>query len=122
MIDVPEESFFRALRKLTGHDGAAEYELDLTGLDLAQAGASIQRMLERSRFRAPRTVAVRLDPPAAGGGETLFGPVGRMLMEAMRAGRVTRCRPLPEPGAGFWISLAGNAKARADEPGETGKD
>lgn len=117
MTDVPEESFFRALRKLTGHDGAAEYELDLTGLDLAHAGASIQRMLERSRFRPPRTVAVRLDPPPAGGGETLFGPVGRMLVDAMRGGRLTRCRPLSEPGTGFWVALAGNAKGREDDEG-----
>lgn len=99
------------LRRLTGFREHAEYELDLRGLDLPHARASVARMLERSRFRPPRSVAVRIDAPAADGGETLFQPIGRMLVEALRAGRLTRCRPLPEPGTGFWIRLAGNPEA-----------
>jgi hypothetical protein len=119
MTEIPEDTFLRALRKLTGHDETGEYELDLTGLDLAHAVASVERMVERSRFRQPRTVVVRLDPPAEGGGETLFGPIGRFLVESMRAGHLTRCRPLSEPGAGFWIALTGNPEA-AEEAEQEG--
>ena len=84
------------LRRITGFHDSAEYELDLQGLDLVHAEASIERMLERSRFRPPRTVVIRIDPASATSGETLFQPVGRQLVEAMKAGAVARCRPLPE--------------------------
>ena len=102
------------LRRLTGFRDSAEYELDLRGLDLAHAQASIARMLERSRFRAPRTVVVRIEKATATSGETLFRAIGRQLVEAMKASLVRRCRPLPESGAGFWVELAGNPNAAGD--------
>jgi hypothetical protein len=108
--------FFRddELRRLTGFRDSAEYELDLRGLDLAHAQASIERMLERSRFRAPRTVVIRIEKPSATSGETLFRPLGRQLVAAMKGGLVRRCRPLPQGDAGFWVELAGNPNAAAD--------
>jgi hypothetical protein len=102
------------LRRLTGFRESAEYELDLCGLDPAHAAASVERMIERSRFRPPRTVTIRMEPPTGEGGETLFQPIGRMLVAAMRAGRLVRCRPLPEPGTGFWIVLTGNPQSVDD--------
>jgi hypothetical protein len=105
--------FFRDedLRRLTGFRDSAEYELDLCGLDLAHAQASIERMLERSRFRPPRTVVIRIDKATATSGETLFRPIGRQLVGAMKASVILRCRPLPDGNAGFWIELAGNPNA-----------
>ncbi len=103
------------LRRLTGFHDSAEYELDLCGLDLAHARASVERMLERSRFRQPRSVVVRIDPASPVSGETLFQPIGRMLLEAMRAELVTRCSPLPEGEAGFWVRLKGNTDAGDDD-------
>ncbi len=108
------------LRRLTGFHDSAEYELDLCGLDLPHARASVERMLERSRFRRPRSVVIRIEKASATSGETLFQPIGRMLVEAMKAGLVLRCRPLPNDGAGFWIELAGNPRAAADD--EAGDD
>ncbi len=105
------------LRRLTGFHDQAEFELDLCGLDLAHARASVERMLERSRFRQPRSVVVRIDPASPVSGETLFQPIGRMLLDAMRADVVTRCSPLPEGDAGFWVRLRGNPDA-ADEDEE----
>ena len=99
------------IRRLTGFHDSAEYELDLCGLDHIHAEASIKRMLERSRFRPPRTLVIRLDKANATSGETLFRPVGRLLVEAMKSNLVARCRPLPAGNAGFWIELAGNPKA-----------
>ncbi len=104
------------LRRLTGIHDSAEYELDLRGLDRIHGEASIQRMLERSRFRLPRNVVVRIDKASPTSGATLFQPIGRLLVEAMKAGVVLRCNPLPEAGAGFWVSLKGNPKAAAEEP------
>ena len=103
------------LRRLTGIHDFAEYELDLRGLDRIHGEASVQRMLERSRFRLPRDVVIRVDRASPTSGATLFQPIGRLLVEAMKAGVVLRCNPLPEAGAGFWVSLKGNPNA-SEEP------
>ena len=71
------------LKRLTGYDDTAEYELDLCGLDLPHATESVARMIERSRFRAPRSVVVRLDPAGPDTGETLFQPIGRLLLDLL---------------------------------------
>ena len=99
------------IRRITGLRDSAEYELDLCGLDRLHAEASVERMLERSRFRPSRSVIVRIDKASATSGETLFQPIGRQLVAAMRADVVSRCRPLPEGSAGFWVELIGNPNA-----------
>ena len=104
------ESYYE--RKLRGSLGVADAEavLDLRGASPAQAEASVKDMLERSRFGARKTVAVRLDPPPEGGGETLFQPVGRLLLEAKRRGWIERLQTLPTAdGLGFYLALSGNA-------------
>ena len=105
------------IRWLTGFRDSAEYELDLRGLDHAHAEASVARMIERSRFLPPRDVVIRLDRPSATSGETPFRHIGRLLVAALRAGAVSRCKPLPESGSGWWVALAGNPNA-AGEDGE----
>jgi hypothetical protein len=96
------------LRRLTGQERDAEYELDLRGLDGPHGRDSVRLMLERSRFRAPRSVVVRLDPPPEGGGETLFQPIGRMLLEARRTGVLDRFSTLPsDTGLGFHLVTSG---------------
>ena len=110
------------IRRLSGMKDGAEYELDLCGLDLPHSIASVERMLERSRFRKPRSVAIRIDPATATSGETHFQPIGRLLIEAMKAKTVLQCRPLMEAGAGFWVSLAGNPNVDEDEQGAPADD
>jgi hypothetical protein len=102
------------IRRLVGFRDSAEYELDLRGLDRAHAEASVARLIERSRFLPPRQVVIRLDRPSATSGETLFRPIGRLLVAALRAGTVARCKPLPESGGGWWVALAGNPNAKED--------
>ncbi len=99
----------RELRRLAGHGSPAEYELDLTGVDGEHARIAIERMLERQRFRGePRSVVIRLDPAGPTSGETLFQPVGRQLLQAMKKGLIARCSPLSvKHGAGFTIELPG---------------
>lgn len=106
----PEE---RALKRLIGRGGPADYELDLTGVGAEHARLAIERMLERQRFRdEARSVVIRLDPAGPDSGETLFQPVGRQLLAAMRQGLVARCNPLaPKDGAGFTIELPGREGA-----------
>jgi hypothetical protein len=102
------ESYYEG--KLRGSLGVTDAEtiLDLRGAPRAQAEASIKDMLERSRFASGKTVAVRLDPPPEGGGETLFQPVGRLLLDAKRRGWIERLQTLPaQDGLGFYILLAG---------------
>jgi hypothetical protein len=96
--------------KLRGSLGVSDAEavLDLRGAAREQAAASLQDLLERSRFAARRSVAVRLDPPPEGGGETLFQPVGKALLEAKRRGWVEQLQTLPaRDGLGFYVVLAG---------------
>ena len=108
------ESYYEG--KLRGSLGVTDAEavLDLRGASPAQAEASVKDMLERSRFEAGKTVAVRLDPPPEGGGETLFQPVGRLLLDAKRRGWIERLRTLPAAdGLGFYLALAGNGARNA---------
>lgn len=97
----------RRLRRLLDRQGEADYELDLTGLDLAHAVASIDRMVERQRFRdVGRSVLVRIDPATPDSGETLFGRLGRHLLDLKRRGLVATLQPLdPSRGAGFNLTL-----------------
>jgi hypothetical protein len=99
----------RNLRRISGRSGPADYELDLTGVGPEHARLAIERMLERQRFRgAPRSVVIRIDPAGPDSGETLFRPVGRQLVVAMKRGLISRCSPLgPKDGAGFTIELPG---------------
>jgi hypothetical protein len=102
------ESYYEG--KLRGSLGATDAEtiLDLRGVPRAQAEASVKDMLERSRFAPGKTVAVRLDAPPEGGGETLFQPVGRLLLDAKRRGWIQRLQTLPaQDGLGFYVSLSG---------------
>ena len=96
--------------KLRGSRGVTDAQavLDLRGASPTQAEASVKDMLERSRFGAGKTVAIRLDPPREGGGETLFQPVGRLLLDAKRRGWIERLQTLPaQDGLGFYVALAG---------------
>jgi hypothetical protein len=102
--------------KLRGGLGVTDAEavLDLRNASREQAAASIQDMLERSRFAQAKTVAIRLSPPPEGGGETLFQPVGKALLEAKKRGWIERLQTLPAgDGLGFYVELAGRPD-RAD--------
>jgi len=102
--------------KLRGSLGVAEAEviLDLRGAVRETAAASLQDFLERSRFAARTSVAVLLDSPPEGGGETLFQPVGKALLAAKRRGWVERLQTLPaRDGLGFYVVLAGRPERGA---------
>lgn len=96
--------------KLRGALGVTDADsvLDLRGSNRATAEASLKDMLERSRFAKNKTVAIRLDPPPEGGGETLFQPAGRLLLDAKRKGLLDRLQTLPaQDGLGFYVGLTG---------------
>ncbi len=109
----------RRLKRLLDHQGEADYELDLTDLDLAHAVASVDRMVERQRFRdVGRSVVVRIDPATPESGETLFGQLGRHLLDLRRRGLIATMAPLdPRRGAGFNLTLpAGREESQLSEP------
>jgi len=80
--------------------------LDLCGLSDEEARDKLEQVLGEPQ-RGLR-VAVKLDPPAGNGAESLFQPVGRRLLEAMRARIVQDCRPFSpeEHGIGFVFTFA----------------
>lgn len=99
--------------KLLGSLGVTDAEsvLDLRGTNRPTAEASLKEMLERSRFAKGKTVAIRLDGPPDGGGETLFQPAGRLLLDAKRRGLIDRLQTLPvQDGLGFYVALTGRAE------------
>jgi hypothetical protein len=115
VIAMPHFDEFYA-NKLRGGLGLVDAEavLDLRGASREQASASLQDMLERSRFAQAKSVAVRLDPPPEGGGETLFQPIGKALLEAKKRGWVDRLQTLPaSDGLGFYVVLAGRPEREA---------
>lgn len=93
-------------RKLL-HDGnAAEAEIDLRGLDRAEALDRLSRLVGERVAPGPTRFSVRIDPPVPGRGETMFQPVGRFLLDALRRERIARFAPLAEPpGGGFFVDL-----------------
>ena len=99
------ERFYEA--KLRGALGVADAKavLDLRGLDLGAAEAALADLVARHPG-APATVAVRIDSPGEGGGETLFQPVGRTLLAARRLGLIAHLHILPaEDGLGFYVAF-----------------
>ncbi len=101
-----EEFYANKLRGALGVTDA-EAVLDLRG-SREQAAALLQDMLERSRFAHAKAIAIRLDPPPEGGGETLFQPIGKALLEAKKRGWIDRLQTLPaRDGLGFYVALAG---------------
>ena len=106
--------------KLRGSLGLTDAEavLDLRGADRTRAEASLTDMLERSRFTKGKAVAIRLDAPPEGGGETLFQPVGRLLLDAKRRGWIERLQTLPAAdGLGFYVALAGRPASKGAAEG-----
>ncbi|TQV79572.1 hypothetical protein [Denitrobaculum tricleocarpae] len=117
----------RKLTRFLDVNSDAEYELDLRGLDLPHSVASIDRMVERQRFRDDaRSVRIGLEPASAGSGETLFGPIGRHLVELMKKGLVAKTRPIANiDGGGFRVELpAGKAprEETASDPEPVGSE
>ena len=63
---------------------------------------------EAQPFADAKSVAIRLSPPPEGGGETLFQPVGKALLEATKRGWIDRLQTLPaQDGLGFSRGLSG---------------
>ncbi|KLN60057.1 hypothetical protein WH96_14795 [Kiloniella spongiae] len=95
------------LDNLIDGSGYADFELDLTGLDLRHALESIRQMIERQRRRREvRSVLIRLDPPVPGEGETLFRPVGKHLVELLKKEMISRVKPYADKEcSGFVIHI-----------------
>lgn len=110
----------RRLKRLLDRHGEADYELDLTGLDLAHAVGSVDRMVERQRFRdVGRSVLIRIDPATPDSGETLFGTLGRHLLDLKRRGLIATLAPLdPARGAGFNLTLPAGKESPSDPAAE----
>lgn len=106
----------RLLDGLVAGPDDAEYHLDLDGLDIPHATESVRQMLERNRFRAPRTILVTVGDPAPGGSDNLFQPIGRQLLDARRGGIVDAMKPITsDHGPGYWIRTVGKEGAPADD-------
>jgi hypothetical protein len=93
------------LETLALQAGEAEAELDLCGLDVDSALTQVKRLLAQPAANGPRSYHLRFEPARGDGAETLFLPLGRLLLEARRTGTLDSCLPMPD-GAGYFIRLA----------------
>jgi len=110
MVDLGE------LKPLFRGSSDAEYELDLRGLDAAHSVASVDRMLDRSRFRAARSVRILIDAPDGEGGTSHFQPIGRLLLDARKEGILEQMSTLPpEDTLGFRVVTTGKPEAAEGE-------
>lgn len=90
------------LEKITLKAGDAKAELDLRGL---QQAAALARVAELLKLHGPAgSYRICFDPPTGDGAETLFLPLGRLLLDARRQGVLDSCLPLSD-GAGYFIAF-----------------
>lgn len=79
-------------------------ELDLRGLNRARAMSKLYQMLDRGPFGQDGVLRIRIDAASATSGETLFQPVAKLLLNALRRNVLSCCYLLPrEVGAGFCV-------------------
>lgn len=93
-------------QKLRGPMGRSDAEavIDLRGKVRIDAEAHVLALLEGRGGRPVRSIAILIDPATATSGETLFQPVGRLLLDGKRRGVVERLLPLPaQDGLGFFV-------------------
>ena len=63
-------------------------------------------------------MVVRIDPATSESGETLFGRLGRHLLDLKRRGLVATLAPLdPRHGAGFNLTLPAGKEAKGESLG-----
>lgn len=92
------------LDALAAQPGDIEDSLDLGDIDVGEATRRLTEFIDQSEDRQARRFAIRFAPARGDGKLTLFQPVGRLLLEMRKAGRITRCLPLPD-GTGFYIEF-----------------
>ncbi|MFC7398642.1 hypothetical protein ACFQU1_15690 [Chelatococcus sp. GCM10030263] len=98
-----EEFYADKLRGVMGRH-EAEAVIDLRGTAKAEAEAHVVALLSGRGGRPVRTVAILMDPATPTSGETLFQPIGRLLLDGKRRGIVERLLPLPaRDGLGFYV-------------------
>ncbi|CAH1663695.1 MAG: hypothetical protein KF735_01585 [Chelatococcus sp.] len=97
------------LRGGLGRDDA-EAVIDLRGKVRPDAEAHVIALLEGRGGRPVHSIAILIDPATATSGETLFQPVGRLLLDGKRRGVVERLLPLPaRDGLGFFVVFPAKA-------------
>lgn len=116
--DLPPDTATRVLSALEGEGGpeadAFDVVLDLDGAHPSRALAALEACLARAE--SGRWVMVRLPAPAPGT-ESLFQPVGRALLAAVRARRIRALKALDPAsgGLGFRFRFPGSRPLSAEE-------
>lgn len=90
------------LQNLAFQPGDADATLDLCGTPQAEALAQVEALLLDPGV--PASYLILFDQAGQDGGETLFLPLGRRLLEARRKGQLSRCLPIAD-GTGYFIAF-----------------
>ncbi len=87
----------------------ADAELDLTGFSADAAIDVLQHVFDYSRHEPPRRLFIFFAAAIPGKSQTLFQPVGKRLVQALREGLITACNPTADDRrVGFVVLLAGD--------------
>ncbi len=89
----------------------AETTLDLYGLDPDTAVQRVNAMIATAKARS---CLIRFDGARDDGVETLFLPLGRHLLAERKAGRLTRCLPVPD-GNGYYVEFPSQQQPENDD-------
>lgn len=85
----------------------ADAELDLSGFSAPAAIDVLDHVLSGSHDESSHRLYIAFEPANEESGETLFQPIGRRLLMAMRQGVIESCSPvLGEESAGFVVAFA----------------
>ena len=90
------------LGKLVFQADEADSRLNLRGLPRSQAMQIVEDLLQQGN--AAGSYLITFDAATADGGETLFQPLGRRLLQARRDGILSTCLPAAD-GAAYFIAF-----------------
>ncbi len=91
-------------RKFLGDAPVSAEEVDLRGLSMQEAACRLDTAIAPIPPGHDARLRIRIDPPVAGGGVTLFPALAGYLLNARRDRRILHFLPiLPDGGAGFFV-------------------
>ena len=94
------------ISRLFKSSAQAETEINLHGLSLDEAVEQVETALEEFKSEGTRTILIRIGQVTDIGGQTLFQPIGKLLLDLKRDKQLARCEPVHDgEGAAFYVEL-----------------
>jgi hypothetical protein len=87
-----------------------DHILDLRGMTKRASKAAIKSLLNSSKDSIAQKIMIRIDHPVPGSSHNQFQPIAKELLEYLKNGILTSCRPIsPDSGLGFVVRTRGHS-------------